>query len=62
MPPAKPIECDRALDFIVANPRSDHALESCSDKGALISSALAENLFKRRFSAKNGLGLGIGMS
>ena len=42
MPPAKPGECDRALDFIVVNPRSGHALESCSDKGALIASALAE--------------------
>ena len=42
MPPAKPGECDRALDFIVVNPRSDHALESCSDKGALIASSLAE--------------------
>ena len=40
--PAKPGECDRALDFIVVNPRYDHALESCSDKGALVASALAE--------------------
>ena len=40
MPPAKPSECDRALDLIVVNPRSYHALESCSNKGALITSAL----------------------
>ena len=44
MPPAKPGECDRALDFVIVNryPRSNRALDSCSDKGALIASALAE--------------------
>ena len=42
VPPVKPGECDRALDFVVVNPRSDSALEACSDKGALIASSLAE--------------------
>ena len=41
VPPAKPSECDRALDFVIVNPRSNHALDDCPGKGALIASALA---------------------
>jgi hypothetical protein len=40
--PAKPGQCDRAMDVVVTNPRSTAALNAVSDRGALIATQLAE--------------------